>query len=519
MSNPAHRPTHFARARRPALLAGALLIAASLVLVAAPGADAGIYRALQCHERSGAGQGAASYSANSARYVRAADCRGAGLGITHEPGRKATTAGQFGAWTIKAPTGTRMIRARARVKAQGGGWHAPQMLVALAGGARKMLQGVRGERHPVAWAGAAGRALIARLICSRRRCGKGPGALVSLRAIALTLSDTRRPAVEPGGSLLAGGSRRGGEVLRVGASDAGSGVRTITVELNGDPIAARVPECALDRRVATRLRPCPAETSARFDIATATPQFRQGHNQLRICAADYAAGAHANRTCERRTVRIDNLCPLSEKPGVRLRARFRGAGQRLRTRSDRPVFITGALVDARGTPVAGATVCVAARPLNPGSRERVLMTPATNASGRFTARVPAGPSRAIRIAHWPNEDRALERRLHVRARAVPRLQLRPSRALRNGERLRFRVRLPGPANARRRVAVEARAGGRWVRIAGGRTSRRGVWFGGYRFRATTGTRRYAFRAIVRRQHGYPYARGRSAIRHAKVIGR
>ena len=82
-------------------------------------------------------------------------------------------------------------------------------------------------------------------------------------------------------------------------------------------------------------------------------------------------------------------------------------------------------------------------------------------------------------------------------RAIPRLRVRPNRTLANGERIRFVVRLPGPASGRRRVAIEARAGGRWIRIAGGRTSHSGSWRGRYRFHATTGTREINAAGVAR----------------------
>jgi hypothetical protein len=148
----------------------------------------------------------------------------------------------------------------------------------------------------------------------------------------------------------------------------------------------------------------------------------------------------------------------------------------------------------------------------------VIATRRTDARGRYEARIPRGPSREIRIAHWPDAERALERYLTLRSRARPRLRVAPKRTLTNGERLHFRVRLTGPAAGGRRVEVRARSRGRWLRIAGGRTNGRGVWNGAYRFRSTTGRRTYAFRAHVPRQEGYPYEAGRSRTARAKVVG-
>lgn len=517
MTHRAYRSIHLPRQRGAAL--AALLVVAAVALVAAPEAAAGTYKAVQCHQPLGAGHADARFNGNSLHYVPSADCDRAGLGITHEPGRERTAAGRFGAWTLRAPAGTAIVRAAARVSAAGADWHAPQILVSLAGGAQRMLARVRGERHSVGWSGRSGRALTARLACSHKRlCGPGREAHIHLRRVALVLRDLAAPSVAPGGALLAPGSRRGVQGLQVEATDTGAGVHATSLELNGALLAVRVPDCRLAGAVALRLRPCPANATARFELATTSPDFRQGRNRLRVCAVDYAPRAAANRTCTARTIQVDNLCPLSETPGAVLEARFRGSGGRLTTRSDRPATITGSLSSASSDPVGGAQVCVAARVRGGEAAERVLATPTTDSRGAFSARVPAGPNREIRVAHWPNAERAHERYLTLKARAIPKLRLRPEGKLRNGERLRFGVRLPGPASSRRRAAIQARSGRRWIRIAGGRTSASGRWRGAYRFSATTGTRRYAFRAVVPKQPGYPYAAGRSRIARATVIG-
>jgi hypothetical protein len=518
MNQPTSRISTLHRHRRGAL-AAAVFALLTLALALAPEANAGTYRAVQCHERLGAGRADAEFRQSSPHYAGTADCHAAGLGITHDPGREPTKRGRSGSWTIATPGGTEIVRIAARVGAAAGGGHVPELFLALAGGARQAITPVHGRGHRVTWSGVRGRALTARLGCSRRGgCGPGLDAHVHLRNIALALRDSLAPSVEPAGSLLAGGARRGVQSLQVAAADPGSGVRAVSVEVNGDPLDARVLDCHLAGAVALRLRPCPAAATPGFDLATTSPRFRQGPNRLRVCAADYAQRATANLACATRTVRVDNLCPLSATPGTSLTARFRGAGSHVATRSDRPVTVTGRLTGAGGGPVVGARVCVGARARGGEAAERILATPATNARGAFTARIPAGPSREIRVAHWPDSERALERHLTLRARAIPRLRVRPNRTLENGQRVRFTVRLPGPASAHRRVAIEARADGRWIRIAGGRTSHSGSWRARYRFHATTGTRRYAFRAVVPRQAGYPYEGGRSRIAHARVAG-
>jgi hypothetical protein len=504
---------------RLVLFATALLAAAALALLAAPGAAAGTYTAIQCHGPLGAGRADAEFRRTARSYAAATDCDGKGLSITHEAGRERTASGRFGEWTLTAPAGTEIVRASARVKAAGDDWHVPDLFVAFTGGGIRTLGRLDQERHKVRWSGAGGRKLAARLTCTHRHsCGAGPAAGIHLRRVALALRDASAPELKPAGALLAGGARRGPQELAAAATDDGAGVRAVTVEVNDEPVSARVFDCALAGAFAIRLRPCPAAPIARFNLGTSTPTFQQGPNALRVCAADYAPRARSNRTCKARTVRVDNLCPVSPVPGAVLRGRFRGAGSRLRVRSDEDAQVRGVLRTAAGAPVRGATVCVAARTRLDGAPERVLATPVTDATGSFSARIPAGPSRTVRIAHWPDRQRAVERFLFLDSRVRPRLRLAPDRKLENGERVRFEVRIPGPGSAGRRVRIEARADGRWVTIAGGRTSKAGTWHGGYRFRATTRTHRYAFRALVPSQTGYPYEGGHSEVQHATVVG-
>ena len=501
------------------ILAAALL-ALALFAGAAPDAHGGTYKAIQCYERSGAGHHDVSYDSSSERYRSSADCEGAGLGVTHNPGASRTGSGRFGAWTITAPGGTEIVRAAARVSASSQNSHVPQVHIGLDGGARELLDGVRGDLHTIDWEGAGGSYFSGRLTClSPDDCGDGRDAHIYMRRIALTLRDHAPPTVEAGGTLLGPGSRRGDQVLEVNASDAGSGVRSVSLSLNGDPLQARVLECAAKDGIAIRLRPCPGHATPQFQVDTAGAAFRQGPNELRICAADFAPEATANHACEARTVRIDNECPISEVPGSVLHARFKGAGGRITTPSNEPATVTGALTDAGGQPVRGAEVCVATRvKATDGPPERVVATPTTDADGRFQVRLPAGPSREVRVAHWRGAHEVAERFLELRSKAVPRLALNPTRGLSNGDSLRFDVRIPGPANSQRRVAIQARGTGKWIRIQGGRTDRGGRWSGRYRFTNTTATRRYAFRAVIRRQPGYPYEPGKSKTRKVTVTG-
>jgi hypothetical protein len=292
----------------------------------------------------------------------------------------------------------------------------------------------------------------------------------------------------------------------------------VFVQVNGDPVVADGLGCALHDKVATRLRPCPASANPLFTAGTSAPPFRQGPNSVRVCAADYAPDTGANRDCETNRVRVDNLCPVSGvAAGTRLRAHIRHGKRRPRAYGHRFVVV-GRLLDSAQHPVAGAEVCLGTHTPIPGVRERIVATPTTGPAGRFKVRLPAGPNRQLRVAHWPSTAGAVEtfRALRVRTRA--RLKLLPGGVLHNGERVRFRVRIPGPRARGRHVALKVRANGRWLPLRRGATNRHGVWTGSYRFRATTGRQTYKFRAFVPKQRGYPYQAGRSKTKRQTVVG-
>jgi hypothetical protein len=281
--------------------------------------------------------------------------------------------------------------------------------------------------------------------------------------------------------------------------------------VNGEPVAARVVGCRLANRTAVRLRPCPAQSSGSFAAATTSSPFRQGPNLVRVCATDYAATTAANRACIDRRVRIDNLCPISNVPrGATLRARL------IHQRAG--ALVAGRLLDRRGRGVPAARVCVATRVGLARAVERVAGTPLTGARGSFRATIPRGPSRNVRVAYWPRATTVLERHLQLDVRARPRLRLRPRHPIRNGNRVRFETRLPGPSRAHRWVRIEVRVGGRWLLLRQGLTGARGIYRARYRFHATTGRRSYSFRATVPKQDGYPYEAGRSEVKRVTVIG-
>lgn len=493
--------------------------AVTALLIAAAVAEGGVYRAAQCNPGLGAGHGDLDFDRNSEHYAGNAGCQeGEGISIRHEANRSGHD--RWGAWRLTAPAGAHLEGVTAKVSGVAAAGHEPELLIGLPGSGETTFGDALGSSHTVRWRGEQAESFAARLRCARPAgCGAGATAKLRLRRLTLRLSDGEAPAAELAGQLAGEATQRGLRRLRAIVADAGSGVRRVFVSVNGSPVAARKLDCALERRVATRLRPCPADAEPDFDLETAAPPFRQGPNNVRACALDYARSGERNRDCASRRVRVDNACPVDDatEPG-RLETRIAGTRGDGSVDHGEPAQLVGRLTDGSGDGIAGAEVCVATRADLHGTPERVVATPATGADGRFEVRLAPGPSREVRVAHWADDTDVTESYERLGVRARPTLSLSPSGPVPVGRRVRFDVRLHGPEAGGRRVHVKARSGGRWVKVRTGNADRNGRWRAAYRFRSTTGTRTYRFKAFVPRQAGYPFEAGRSAARKVTVSG-
>jgi hypothetical protein len=517
---------------------GGLAAAAMALALGGGSAQGGLYKVAQCHPGFDVGRGAAGFQRTSGVFRGAAACgaRGRGLEVEHMDGR--AQPGRFGRWRIEAPVGAVLERMRARASARGAAGYHPSLVVDLFDGGAAVVPGIAGGVESVSWEGI-GKAVAARLACARtsERCGKSTNAFVGVKRMLLTLRDHQDPRIRGlHGSLLAGGTQRGSRMLIARASDVGGGVRRVLLLINGKPVGAtdlaRTGRCALRGEVGTKLTPCPLRAAAGFRLDTSGPSgtarpFRQGPNMVRVCASDQGLHGTANSDCARRQVWIDNACPVGGDVGVRgLSVRFEGGGktpQSVRVRQGKGATIRGTARSAGGTPIQGAPLCVGQRLDRQGMPERIVRRVVrTNRRGKFRVHLRPGGSRLIRVAHWSAPNELIERRLHMRVAAKPRLRLSPNRRLRNGETLHFHVKLRGSFTARKRVSIRVKPpGGGWQLVSRdciGRTRSSGRFDCRYRFQSTTARRTYAFRAFVPKQRGYPYAGGHSVTRRQTVVG-
>jgi 5-hydroxyisourate hydrolase-like protein (transthyretin family) len=331
--------------------------------------------------------------------------------------------------------------------------------------------------------------------------------------------DESPPSISVGGGLLSGGVIRGINGLQATVTDSGGGARTIAVYVNG--LASRgVDLCPPDYQGTsyTHLKPCPNGFAHGFAIDTEKdPGWGDGPNDIAICSTDVGGNSSP---CLHRTVSVDNSCPGSGgttaavlDAGADVDGSF--SDRAAITSNDHPV-VRGALKDGAGTPVPGATVCVYQTiDLVDASRELVSKV-TTQGNGRFATRLDAGPSRQLDLVYRHN-DGVLRDNVELDSAAVPTLAIAKKR-LTNGKVERFTGQLPGPNAEGRAVALQARAGRKWRTFKQLRTDGEGRFHGKYRFTQTLGNVRYVFRALVKRQAGYPYEPGHSRKRNVQVQG-
>jgi hypothetical protein len=316
--------TRFAVGRIVAL---GVLLALSVLLLAAAKAGAGKYAVAQCGWYVGADASWAD-TTGGAKFRPDAFCvppgpdpfDGAHLKSLTRDGQQTVSGTRFARWRWTAPPGTGITMVR------GSWWHAlhdgiEQRLGGLGadGGFSPFLTAAttettvrefsKGFPTPVA-------AFEDRLLCARgedKWCSLDPGSWSGLRALTLTVQDPTPPgAWIVGGDLVAGGWRRGSQSVAITAADAGSGVRFGETLLDGARIGITEYPCAKalisGEWRATQMQPCLTTASATHFVATTN--FSDGPHSLVHCAIDFAA----NIACTSpQTVLIDNTAPAHPK--------------------------------------------------------------------------------------------------------------------------------------------------------------------------------------------------------------
>ena len=488
-------------------------------------ASAGPYKALQCAAGLGAGHGGFHFSRNSPDFHRVTACRsGDGLGVAH--GRSSTGPGRHGIWVAKPPPGTHFTRGRLMARGRRGGGYRPRLLLGDGRSAPYSIGSPRRGFRTFHWRARdrAGR-LLAELKCIRgtERCGREDKPQIYLKRARFHLFDASPPRVSGlGGPLLRGPVQRATQGLTVRARDAGSGVRLVSVRGNRRMFDSVGTSCRIGAaHFALGLSPCPNSVNRSFFIDSLLPGFHEGQNSITVCVDDYAA-ASPNQRCERRWIRIDNDCPVSDlTPKLGARFAFAGGKTVRRARFGRRPRVVGKFSRPSGGAGKGVLACVSERPALANSTEHLVGQPRrTGARGRIAARLPVGPSRIIYLTYWRGAGRVVTRAIHLRVRPRLGLRVRPRGRLHNAQTMSLRARLHGPFHAHRELRFLAKPpGGRWVPFSIKfikRTDHRGVARVSHRFRHVSGTQRFRFKVRVPHQAGYPYLKGRSHVKRKTV---
>jgi hypothetical protein len=506
------------RRRRAVTIALVATATALAALIAARPADAGSYVTTQC---SPADQGSgAAWERTSTDYRERRRCSdGGGLQVFQDAG--ATANGRYGAWVWRAPAGTVFTSLQVNASLVNYAGHHGELWATRSSGSRVEF-GSEHRDFRVHHATGTFSRLESMLRCvSGDGCGRASDdeAHAYAKGVFLRIDDRSAPEVKAdGGSLLATQVVRGTRSLSYRATDRGGGVRRVSLGANGTELASDVRNCSLADGFATALSPCPGSLAGSWSVDTAGATFDTGPNRISACTSDLALDSTPNRDCAEHAVWVDNVCPASSQVGTQLKAHFKGEGDRASIRSNRSARVEGRLVGPSGEAVTGATVCALTRVARDGAPVVVARTAVTDGEGRYELPLPTGASRRVFVHQVHGSTVVARHGLTLRSSVRPTLSVKPSRALANGDRLRFSGRLPGPACSRRIVKVQANVGGRWQVFRTDGTNERCRYASGYRLHATTGATRYRFRALVPPQAEYPYQRGHSRARTVSATG-
>ena len=292
--------------------------------------------------------------------------------------------------------------------------------------------------------------------------------------------------------------------------DEGGGLAAVRLEVDGAPagtwgVDANGGRCALPY---AHVVPCRLAATAAIEWdSNGVPD---GTHQARLLVDDAAGNTLVHGPFQIQVANTPTSCGPAVA-GMRVGARFRQGGRRVTVRRGRAVRVTGRVTRA-GAPLAGATVHL----LNRVRRRGAATAPSgrvalTGAGGRYALRVPAGPSRTLRLgvrAGAADTGLTCSARLRLRVRAQVTLRASPRRLGGPGT-VRFAGRLRGghvPARGKLLV-LQGREDDRWRTFAATRTDGRGRFHVRYRFRGVPG--RYPVRALVPEDGSYPFAAGTS----------
>ena len=349
-------------------------------------------------------------------------------------------------------------------------------------------------------------------------------ASVRLSRADIALSDTKAPTIASGPSsamFAAGAPVSGVQAISVSFRDAGGGIASAGVQVDGRTVSEVPVSNATCRKPYLRLVPCPLSlaTTLQFNPASVP----DGPHQLRVFARDVTgtnvgfSDSFAITTSARGALnganRSDQVkLSLGVRRAVKSGHRAPRAHSTVTVSYGAKAVASGRLRNNAGQPVVGARLAVA-HAVDRGVPQwaDVATNVVTDAQGRFKLTLPAGPSVRLRVSYFARALDAApagreEARVKVRTKATLRALRRHVGA---GGRARFRGRVLGrfrPPGVR--VELQGRRGRSYVTLSTAATQPDGSYRIAYRFtRRARG--RYVFRLRVRHYARFPYFLGYS----------
>ncbi len=312
----------------------------------------------------------------------------------------------------------------------------------------------------------------------------------------VTLQDDADPIFTspPSGSLNAGGVLSGSQGVSFSASDVGSGIRRFELEVDGHTLAQQ----EICTPPFTTVVPCKAASSGSLAFDTAT--VADGTHSVRVLALDATeSNVAAFGPFTITTVNAPTTCgPDASGPAVALDRKH-------------PTIAYGGKLNVVGQASPGAQVRVFSRVARDGAAEKLGRTPITaDAAGKFTYKVPPGPSRSLRFGVQAGATFGCSKVLNVAVKARSTLKASP-RTIRSGQRVRFRGQLRGGyvPKGGKLVELQAYERGRWRSITTLRTNAKGAFSYRYRFSFRAAGTTFPVRVRVRHDDSYPFALGTS----------
>jgi hypothetical protein len=507
------------------------------VLALASSASAAEYTVVACNGQAAATGGWTLFASGPQAALSETCTRSGGAMTAILHGAQSPVAGSAG-WQVSAPANTAIAGAtlyrKVGVAGTGYGYVARALAPAAANDVVfESCSGPAGCKQEIARTSFAWRAaradlnrLQAYVQCAApcQALSTSEAAAVRVSRIDLALSDTKAPTIVSGPSSAmfgAGGPVSGAQSVTTTFKDAGGGVASTGVQVDGRTVSEAPVSSSSCRPPYRKLVPCPLTVSTTLQFNPAS--VPDGAHQIRVFARD-ATGANVGYSSSLAvtTSARGNVNGRNGSDQVRLSVGVRRpvkSGHRApRAHSTATVrygsksVLTGRLRNAAGQAIVGARMVVATA-VDRGVPQfaPVSANVVTDADGRFKLTLPAGPSVRVRASYFA---RALDTmpagradaRVKVRAKAT----LRPIRAhLGNRVRATFRGRVLGrlrPAGVR--VELQGRRGRSYVTLASAAAGPDGTYRVTYRFtRSAHG--RYVFRLRVRHYARFPYFLGYS----------